>query len=156
MGDADRWEHRQYSAWMLVTGVAAGTALLVIAAVGPVGWSAALLALVIAGAFLLCGAIKVTVSPAGVTVASLLVPFVRRHVGLHRITKASARFTRALELGGWGYRLRPGVRAVSLRTGDAMWLHLTNGTRFVVTVDDAATAARLVNDHLARDGGTDR
>lgn len=156
MGDADRWEHTQYCAWMLATGVAAGFALLVIAAVVPMGRSVALTLLIVAVAFLLSGAIKVTVSPAGVTVASLLVPFVRRRVGLHRITKASARFTRALELGGWGYRLRPGVRAVSLRTGDALWLHLTNGTRFVVTVDDAEAAARLVNDHLTHGGGAAR
>lgn len=49
---------------------------------------------------------------------------------------------------GFGYRARPSGEMVALR--------LTDGREFVVTVDDAATAAALVNTLLdRREGGTD-
>ncbi|WP_372407795.1 hypothetical protein [Streptomyces luteireticuli] len=42
------------------------------------------------------------------------------------------------------------MSAVSLREGDALRPELKSGGRFVVTVDDARTAAELVLHHLRR------
>lgn len=142
------WRRAQYSRWMLGVGAGAAVGLVVVASLLPQQRTWALLLLIAAAAFLVTGGVKVTVSPEAVTVASALLPFLRRRVAMARVREASARWTRATEIGGWGYRWKPGMRAVSLRTGDALWLHLTNGRQFVVTVDDAETAARLVNDHL--------
>lgn len=142
------WHRAQYSRWMLGVGAGAAVGLIVVAGLLPQQRTWALLLLIAAAAFLVTGGIKVTVSSEAVTVASALLPFVRRRIATARIQEASAHWTRAVEIGGWGYRWKPGMRAVSLRTGDALWLRLTNGRQFVVTVDDAQTAARLVNDHL--------
>ncbi|MEE1942652.1 hypothetical protein V1L54_25145 [Streptomyces sp. TRM 70361] len=142
---AEVWHRSLTSGWMLAVGVVSAPALLVAAAVVDEYRSIALWLLVVPVAFLATGAIRVTVSRRGVTVASLLLPFLRRRFALDRIRQASARWTRPTEIGGWGYRWSPGLSAVSLREGDALWLTLTDDNRFVITVDDADTAARLVN-----------
>lgn len=50
------------------------------------------------------------------------------------------------EFGGWGVRRSVDGRfGVVLRTGDALELTRTNGKVFVVTVDDAATAASVLS-----------
>ncbi|MEU1942325.1 hypothetical protein ABZ554_07765 [Streptomyces sp. NPDC020125] len=142
------WNRSQSSGWMLAVGAILGLGLIVFAIVDKTHRSVSLALLLAAAAFLVTGAIKVTVSPRGVTVASALAPFLRQHIAMDRIKGAKARWTRPLEIGGWGYRWKPGVRAVSLRKGDALWLELTRGTRFVITIDDAQTAADLVNRYL--------
>ncbi|WP_312172952.1 DUF1648 domain-containing protein, partial [Microbacterium sp.] len=49
------------------------------------------------------------------------------------------------EFGGWGYRIgTDGRRGVVLRTGDALEVTRTDGRVFVITVDDAATAASVL------------
>lgn len=52
---------------------------------------------------------------------------------------------RPLEYGGWGYRVRPRSTAVVLRGGQALALRPAGGREFAVTVDDADTAAALLN-----------
>lgn len=49
------------------------------------------------------------------------------------------------EFGGWGYRIgTDGRRGFVLRAGDALEVTRTDGRVFVVTVDDAATAASVL------------
>ena len=49
------------------------------------------------------------------------------------------------DFGGWGWRWAPGNRTgIILRAGDAIEVTRRNGKRLVVTVDDAETAARVV------------
>ncbi|WP_341956880.1 DUF1648 domain-containing protein [Microbacterium sp. LWH13-1.2] len=49
------------------------------------------------------------------------------------------------EFGGWGYRFGvDGRRGIVLRKGDAVEVTRTNGRVFLVTVDDAATAASVL------------
>ncbi|MGW1751044.1 hypothetical protein ACWCRD_36600 [Streptomyces sp. NPDC002092] len=146
------WYRTQFSRWMITVGVVMAIALAVIAAINASYRTVSLVLLLAAAAFLVTGGIKVTVSSHGVTVASALVPFLRRTIPPERITHASARWTRPMEIGGWGYRWKPGLRALSLREGDALWLELVRGTHFVITVDDAQTAADLVNQYLPGPG----
>jgi len=55
------------------------------------------------------------------------------------------------EFGGWGIRLAPdGAFGIVLRAGEALQVTRRNGRRFVVTVDDAATAAALLEALSAR------
>lgn len=49
------------------------------------------------------------------------------------------------EFGGWGMRIgADGRMGVVLRTGEALQVTRTNGRAFVVTIDDAATAAAVL------------
>lgn len=48
------------------------------------------------------------------------------------------------EFGGWGLRFVPGATALVMRTGEALVVTRQSGRRFVVTVDDADTAAALL------------
>ncbi|MBH1933013.1 hypothetical protein I5Q34_01690 [Streptomyces sp. AV19] len=142
------WQRSQFCGWLLAVGVVLALALPVFAAVDAEYRAVCLYALLAPAAFLACGAVRVTVAPQGVTVASVLLPFLRRRFPYHRLQHASARWTRPTEIGGWGYRWQPGMRAVSLREGDALWLEFKSGSQFVVTVDDAGTAAELVLHYL--------
>lgn len=55
-----------------------------------------------------------------------------------------------LDFGGWGWRWRPGRFGVVLRGGEALEVTKDGGRTFVVTVDDAATAASLLASLAAR------
>ncbi|MFE0801313.1 hypothetical protein ACFW3N_14615 [Streptomyces sp. NPDC058834] len=148
------WHRSVTSGWMLATGAVATIGLLVIAVLVGAHRPMALWLLIVPAAFLATGAVTVTVSPSGVTAASALFPLLRRRLPLGRIENATARWTRPTEIGGWGYRWNPGLSAVSLREGDALWITRTDNTRFVITVDDAETAALLINQLLEQDNGT--
>lgn len=57
------------------------------------------------------------------------------------------------EFGGWGLRVSAaldGTVGVVLRKGEAIAVERTGGRRFVVTVDDAATGAALLNTYAQR------
>ncbi|MEU1804716.1 hypothetical protein [Streptomyces sp. NPDC019937] len=86
----------------------------------------------------------------GLSVAPWFAPRPRLRIPLERIEKATSREAHALGLGGWGYRIQPGRRSLVLRSGDALFLRLVTGKEFVVTVDDAATAAALLNTLIER------
>ncbi|MBZ4319823.1 hypothetical protein [Streptomyces huiliensis] len=110
------------------------------------GWTAglglgsgALLLLALPGA-------RVTVDRHGLTAAPLWAPRPRLRIGLDRVVSADARAVDAFrEFGGWGYRVRSGRSGLVLRSGDALVVRLATGGEFFVTVDDAATAAALLN-----------
>lgn len=55
------------------------------------------------------------------------------------------------EFGGWGYRIgTDGRRGFVLRTGEALEITRTDGRVFVVTVDDASTAASVLASAASR------
>ncbi|MFG2681633.1 hypothetical protein [Streptomyces sp. NPDC048392] len=147
------WHRSVTSGWMLATGAVTTVGLLVVAVLVGAHRPLALWLLIIPAAFLATGAVTVTVSPSGVTASSVLLPFLRRRFPLGRIESATARWTRPTEIGGWGYRWNAGLSAVSLREGDALWITCTDKTRFVITVDDAETAAVLIGQMLDQDHG---
>ncbi len=80
----------------------------------------------------------------------------RLHTSLDRIARASTVTVRPIrDFGGWGYRVSAvgplrGARGYVLRGGEALLVERTDGARTVVTVDDAATAAALLNALLER------
>ena len=78
---------------------------------------------------------------------------VRSTLGWPRIDIPAARIARTrvvqvnpfAEFGGWGYRIgTDGRRGVVLRTGEALEVRRDDGKVYVVTVDDAATAASVL------------
>ena len=115
-------------------------------------WVAAVLTLVVALGVAACTSLRVTVDRRGVVIAVGGVPGLRRVIELERIVEARSREVSPMgEFGGWGYRIVPGKRGLVLRAGEALALELREGREFVVTVDDAQTAAALVNT-LVEDG----
>jgi hypothetical protein len=67
-------------------------------------------------------------------------------IPLSRIESAAAVELRSFSFGYRGSLLMFGSAAVILRRGQALRLTLRDGKTFVVTVDDAATGAALLND----------
>ncbi|MDT0448721.1 hypothetical protein [Streptomyces hesseae] len=125
------------TAIMLVTGA-------FVAVVG--GWTGGLVCLAFGVPLVLLCRVRVSADRRGITVTPAVLPWPRLNVPLERIEEAGHRSVDALrDLGGWGYRAHPGISGIVLRSGDALSARLTTGSEFVVTVDDAATAAALLN-----------
>ena len=113
------WSNRVAAPWMLISGGVCATGFLVLTALFSDRWVQFLAALVGALALLGIGAVEVTVNSREVTVRSVALPPLRRRLPLTRITGASSKHARPVQLGGWGYRWLPRRSAVSLRAGDA-------------------------------------
>ncbi len=153
-GEKAVWVRSVGPRWLIAAG---GLGAVVAVVAGVLGWGpgfwlwpVGLLVAMMAGA-------RVRVHGGGLTIRLPLLRVPRIHVPLQRIGKAWAAEVRPLpDLGGWGYRIAKGRRGLALRSGPAVWLELDNGTQFVVAVDDAATAAGLLSDLLARDARRDR
>jgi hypothetical protein len=72
-------------------------------------------------------------------------------VPLREIESAAVTTVRPSEWGGWGYRVRPGGRALVLRRGPGVRLELSGSRRFVASTRDPDTVAGLVNTLLDHD-----
>ncbi|CAM5469554.1 hypothetical protein SABIM44S_02691 [Streptomyces abikoensis] len=155
MGGVAVWSRTVVAGWMVALGAVSAVGF-VVAGLATGQLVLFLWLLLASAALVITGAVRVTVTDEDVTVHAVALPLVRRRIPHVRIRQASARLSRPMELGGWGYRWMPGQTAVSLRAGDALWLELTSGKFFVVTVDDAGEAAELVNGHVARSAKGDR
>ncbi|MFE1773105.1 DUF1648 domain-containing protein [Streptomyces sp. NPDC059008] len=98
--------------------------------------------------------VRVTVDRRGLTLAPALpqafgIRF--RRIGPDRVAEATSRRVDCFgEFGGWGYRVRGRGSGLVLRSGEGIAVRLTSGREFVVTVDDAATAAALLNTYADR------
>ncbi|WP_338932321.1 hypothetical protein WEB32_26080 [Streptomyces netropsis] len=115
-------------------------------------WGSALTLLVPGALLPVMSGARITVDRHGLTATAPWLPRPRLRVPLARIEEATARDISALkDMGGWGYRVHPGRSGLVLRSGEAIVARLTTGSEFVITVDDAATAAALLNALVARD-----
>jgi hypothetical protein len=76
----------------------------------------------------------------------------RRHIPLTHVVSAEfAPKVTPRQWGGWGCRWRPERgTAVVVRRGEGLVVTLRDGARFTVTVDDAATAVRVIRARLAQ------
>jgi len=66
-------------------------------------------------------------------------------IPMQEVSAGSIEQVLPLAYGGWGYRIRPGVRAIIVRRGEALRLGRTGKPDLVVTVDGAEAGAGLVN-----------
>jgi hypothetical protein len=122
---------------------AIGVALILI---GLFTWGAAGMGLVLAGIVALMFAlVRVTVAQSGVVVSLGWWGLPRWRVPLDSVTRAEVEVVRPMAYGGWGYRARPGVHAIVVRSGAGLRLVRGDGADLVYTVEDAETAAGLVN-----------
>ena len=151
-------ERAAWSGWarsravLAVAVLSAALPLLLLAALGystlpillVVGLSAVLLALL--------STFRVVVGAGGLVVRSVA-GWPRWRVPLEEVSQARAVDVRPMrDFGGWGVRANTrGQFGVVLRAGEALEVTRGDGSRFVVTVDDAASAASLLNTLADRD-----
>ncbi|MEV5980995.1 DUF1648 domain-containing protein [Streptomyces sp. NPDC052114] len=150
-GEAAVWSRPMTSRALLF----AAAAVVVGGAVGAVfgSWWAGVLVLLLGLACVASARIRVTVDRRGLTVASTVLPRPRLALPLGRIVDAGSVQVDAMgDFGGWGYRIRPNRRGVVLRSGEALSVRTVGGREYVVTVDDSATAASLLNGLVDRHG----
>lgn len=101
--------------------------------------------------------IRVTIDQRGVQVRYGHLGLWTKQIPLARIVAVQAVEVDPLAHSGWGYRgslLLLGRASLVVRSGPALKLDLTRGQRFFVTVDDAATGARLLSALLEREPPT--
>ncbi|MFD4292187.1 DUF1648 domain-containing protein [Rhodococcus sp. NPDC058532] len=123
---------------LLATGGASALLVLVVAVI-----SAALMALVLAP-------VRVGIDHRGLT-ARGLVPVRAITIPLGEVAEARAVTVRVLNgFGGYGYRIGPRGVGLIARPGEALQVTRGDGSRFTVTVDDAAGAAAALNALAAR------
>ena len=94
-------------------------------------------------------AVRVTVAARGVTVGYGPLGLRLTRIPLRRIASATAVERTGFSFGYRGGLLVFGAAAVAVRRGPALRLTLRDGKTFLVTVDDAATGAALLNDLIA-------
>jgi hypothetical protein len=133
------WSGRGFGRVTTVIGVA--VILIGLFTWGVVGMGLALVGLIA----LMFALVRVTVAQSGVVVSLGWWGFPRWRVPLDSVTRAEVEVVRPMAYGGWGYRARPGVRAIVVRSGDGLRLVRDDGADLVYTVEDAQTAAGLVN-----------
>ena len=122
--------------------------LLLVAVVGQ-PWVLLLLAALVALLVVTCSA-RVVVDADGLRITSLFVTWGR--VPLRRVARADVTTVSPLrEFGGWGWRIgRDGRRGFVTRGGEALVVERVGEPPVVVTVDDAAEAAAVLNTLAAR------
>lgn len=115
------------------------------AAGGEAGWITAIVLILVAVLVATMLVFRVRITADGLLVRSA-VGWPRTRIPAGEV--ASVRATEIdpfAEFGGWGWRYAlDGRRGVVLRKGEALEVTRRNGTVFVVTVDDAATAASVL------------
>lgn len=119
-------------------------------------WPMLIVDALVVGALVILTTFVVRVDHTGLTVRST-VGWPRYHVPLDEVLRASVtQVSPFKEFGGWGWRVgRDGRVGVVLRKGEALLVERTGGRAVVVTVDEAAKAAGLLNAlaDRARSGG---
>lgn len=109
-------------------------------------WAILVLDVLVLALLLSMASFVVRVDRAGVAIRSTL-GLPRYRIPLDEVVRADVIGVSAVrDFGGWGWRVGRGGRVgVVLRSGEGLLIERTGGRSIVVTVDDAAAAAGLVN-----------
>lgn len=127
-----------------VVAVLAGAGALALAT-----WQVALPALLVGIVVSGLSTARIRVDERGVSTAFGPQRFPVRRIRLEQISSAGVARRRALEVGGWGYRVLPATTAIMLRGGECLALRLTSGRDFIISVDKPERGAELINALLA-------
>lgn len=140
------WSNGLTVRWAVVAGTLLAASGLVVLVVGPILVGLSVIAAAVPA--LLLARIDVHADRRGLVVTYGPAAWPRTRIPVERIESVAAIDVRPMDWGGWGYR--GSVRlfrqaAVVLRAGPGVRVDLRDGRRFVVTVDDAATAAAVLS-----------
>ena len=94
--------------------------------------------------------VTVDVDESGVTVRIGPFGWPTQHIAIDEITGASAVAVKPMSYGGWGYRVRSGVRGIIIRSGPAIRLDRPDGPDLLITVDDAPAGAAAISTLVRR------
>ncbi len=133
------WSSQGRGPVLTVTGVG-----LIIAGLFFWGWTTVAFAVIGLGV-LAFAQVRATVSGRGVVVSMGWFGIPSWTVPITNITAAQVERISPMAYGGWGYRIRPGVRAVIVRGGDSLRLERSGRADLLLTVDDPETGAGLIN-----------
>ena len=85
--------------------------------------------------------VRVAVDAGGVAIEMGPFGWPRQYLPIEEINGAAAIEVEPMAYGGWGYRVRSGVRAFIVRGGPAIRIDRSAGPATLVTVDDAPIGA---------------
>jgi hypothetical protein len=88
--------------------------------------------------------VRVHADERGVTLEMGPLGWPRSSIPMEEITGAAAFDVKPMAYGGWGYRVRSGIRAFIVRSGPAIRIERSNGPDTLVTVDDAPVGAASI------------
>ncbi len=145
------WTGRARAAWAGPAGLALVAAGVAVGLTTP-AWAAAVITGLSGLAVLGFTSVRVTVSARGVSVGYGLLGLRLTRIPLGSVTAAEAVRRTGFSYGYRGSLTVLGAAAVVLRPGPALRLTLRGGRTFLVTVDDPATGAALLNDLIAAAG----
>jgi len=103
-----------------------------------------ILMVVISIAMVAFSSVRVEADEQGVAVNIGPFGWPRTHIPIAEITGAAAFDVKPMAYGGWGYRVRSGVRAFVIRSGPAIRIERSEGPDILVTVDDAPVGAATI------------
>ena len=103
-----------------------------------------ILIVVISIAMVAFSSVRVEADEHGVTVNTGPFGWPRTRIPIAEITGAAAFDVKPMAYGGWGYRVRSGVRAFVIRSGPAIRIERSLGSDILVTVDDAPVGAAAI------------
>jgi hypothetical protein len=103
-----------------------------------------LLMVAIAIVMVVFSSVRVEADEGGATVEIGPFGWPRTSIPMEEITDAAAFDVKPMAYGGWGYRVRSGVRAVIIRSGPAVRIERSQGPDLLVRVDDAAIGAASI------------
>jgi hypothetical protein len=144
-GDPATWVGRASSPTALAIGLPVAALLLALVVLTRL-WALLIIDLVVIGLLVAMSWFVVRVDRTGLTVRSS-VGWPRTRVPLDELVRADVtQVSPVREFGGWGWRVgRNGRIGIVMRRGEALLVERTGGRSIVVTADDAATAAGLLN-----------
>jgi len=102
---------------------------------------------------LMLSSVRVQVDRGGLAVALGPLRLPMRRIPLHRIESAWVETRRPSDVGGWGYRVRPGGATIMIRGGECLVVRDISGRELAVSVDRAEQGAALLNALIARYAG---
>jgi hypothetical protein len=147
MGSAGWWIHAVTAVIMIAClGLAVGVEISEEGRLGWVTWLMLPLTVLVVGGMPAFIAARVRVDSAGFTVRSTM-GWPRIRIPLDQIEKVEVTDVDPMgEFGGWGWRQGLGTgKGVVFRAGEGLRITRANGKLLTVTMDDAATAAALLN-----------